>query len=457
MSSLLQRASDAIAEHSELVILGFAVTVLFLVIALFLWSRRAALLEGAVEELLASREALSTQLQRPAVAGNQRAAASYAAPSVREVYSVTTRKPGVAILPTASSEAASASQAAPAPIEGPAEVPADARSESAPEVPAASAEVPVLLWDGTSEEATPLAASWAVTAPAEPVVAPGSLFRTMSFVPQSEGPKAPTFAFSRAGETEPEREPERPALIEPEPATSAEIEPDPAYDDWESLRRAAGAASPLPPARVTAEPSYAAWSEVTAAAPVPSPAKLDGLDVVTVPTGVNGNGHAHDAPNGHENGSHAEDPSEPAELGALAEPAGVTDGHRGPGGILLVEDDANVAKIYRLVLESKGHTVRHAGDGVAALDEVRKGRPDLVLLDVMMPRMNGILFLQSLRAQPDLRDVPVVILSNFREPRLVERAMALGALEYVVKAQTRPEVLVNAIPRWIAGERAFTA
>jgi CheY-like chemotaxis protein len=100
--------------------------------------------------------------------------------------------------------------------------------------------------------------------------------------------------------------------------------------------------------------------------------------------------------------------------------------------------------------------VRHATDGVAALEEVRRGRPDLVLLDVMMPRMNGILFLQSLRAQPDMRDVPVVILSNFREPRLVDRAMALGALEYVVKAQTRPDVLVGAVPRWIAGERAFS-
>src|SRR5262249_12590431 len=74
--------------------------------------------------------------------------------------------------------------------------------------------------------------------------------------------------------------------------------------------------------------------------------------------------------------------------------------------ILLVEDDENVSKVYRLLLESKGYVVRIASDGAAGLDEGRRERPDLVLLDVMMPRMNGILFLQALRAEPGLESVP---------------------------------------------------
>lgn len=123
--------------------------------------------------------------------------------------------------------------------------------------------------------------------------------------------------------------------------------------------------------------------------------------------------------------------------------------------VLLVEDDENVSKVYRLLLESKGYCVRIASDGTVGLDEGRRQRPDLVLLDVMMPRMNGILFLQELRAEPGLESVPVVILSNFKEPRLVERALALGALEYMVKAQTRPEALLSAIPRWVRNQRAF--
>jgi CheY-like chemotaxis protein len=125
--------------------------------------------------------------------------------------------------------------------------------------------------------------------------------------------------------------------------------------------------------------------------------------------------------------------------------------------LLLVEDDVNVAKLYRMLLESRGYTVRHAADGVEGLDAARRERPDLILLDVMMPRMNGISFLQALREDPTLGGVPAVVLSNFREPRLVERAMALGALEYMVKAQTRPETLIGAIPHWLKGERVVTA
>jgi CheY-like chemotaxis protein len=128
-----------------------------------------------------------------------------------------------------------------------------------------------------------------------------------------------------------------------------------------------------------------------------------------------------------------------------------------PITLLLVEDDVNVAKLYRMLLESRGYPVCHAADGVEGLDAARRQRPDLILLDVMMPRMNGISFLQALREDPALGAVPTVVLSNFREPRLVERAMALGALEYMVKAQTRPETLIGAIPHWLKGERAVTA
>jgi CheY-like chemotaxis protein len=125
------------------------------------------------------------------------------------------------------------------------------------------------------------------------------------------------------------------------------------------------------------------------------------------------------------------------------------------GEILLVEDDLTIAKLYRVLLESRGYAVRHACDGLDGLDKANEKRPDLVLLDIMMPRMNGIAFLQALRAG-HMRDVPVVVLSNFMEKQLVDDAMSLGALEYMVKAQTRPEALVGALPHWLKGERAFT-
>lgn len=146
--------------------------------------------------------------------------------------------------------------------------------------------------------------------------------------------------------------------------------------------------------------------------------------------------------------------AEPPRPAPAPEPAEATEPAAPGSRLLLVEDDVNVAKLYRLLLESRGYAVRHAADGVEGLDAARRERPDLILLDVMMPRMNGITFLQALRDDPALGAVPAVVLSNFREPRLVERAMALGALEYMVKAQTRPEALIGAIPHWLRGERA---
>jgi CheY-like chemotaxis protein len=125
------------------------------------------------------------------------------------------------------------------------------------------------------------------------------------------------------------------------------------------------------------------------------------------------------------------------------------------GDVLLVEDDPIIARLYRTLLEGRGYTVRHAEDGLEGLDLAGQRRPDLVLLDIMMPRMNGIAFLQALRAGP-MRNVPVVVLSNFMEKQLVDDAMRLGALEYMVKAQTRPEALVGALPHWLRGERAFS-
>src|SRR5579862_3856572 len=65
--------------------------------------------------------------------------------------------------------------------------------------------------------------------------------------------------------------------------------------------------------------------------------------------------------------------------------------------LLLVEDDVNVARPYRMLLESRGYTVLHATDGVEGLEAARRERPALLLVDVMMPRMNGISLLQALR------------------------------------------------------------
>jgi CheY-like chemotaxis protein len=126
------------------------------------------------------------------------------------------------------------------------------------------------------------------------------------------------------------------------------------------------------------------------------------------------------------------------------------------GDILLVEDDVTIATMYQMLLTARGYASRHALDGVEGMAMVRQERPALILLDMMMPRMDGLEFLEALRGWPKTDNIPVVVLSNVSDRHLVDRALDLGAVEYLVKAQTRPQVLIGALPHWLRGNRALT-
>ena len=110
--------------------------------------------------------------------------------------------------------------------------------------------------------------------------------------------------------------------------------------------------------------------------------------------------------------------------------------------ILLVEDDRLMADMYRFQLEREGYRVEVAFDGKQGLDAIRTGRPDLVLLDVRLPIMEGFEVLEHLQADPQaVRRIPVVILSNYGDSRMISRGLELGARDYLVKSATTPSIL----------------
>ena len=119
--------------------------------------------------------------------------------------------------------------------------------------------------------------------------------------------------------------------------------------------------------------------------------------------------------------------------------------------ILFVEDDALVAQMYRLKLELDGYSVEIAGDGVAALEKARSMRPDIIFLDIRLPKLDGLSVLERLRADPDTEHTPVVILSNWNEKELVERGVKLGALDHMIKSQTTPARLSQRLADWLKG------
>ncbi|MGH7776172.1 MAG: response regulator [Candidatus Dormibacterales bacterium] len=122
----------------------------------------------------------------------------------------------------------------------------------------------------------------------------------------------------------------------------------------------------------------------------------------------------------------------------------------GRSAILIVEDDAAVAEMYRLKLEMDGYRVRVAGDGDEGLAQALDDPPDLIFLDIHLPKLDGFGVLERLGAQTRTAAVPVVVLSSYSEPELVERCRALGAREYLLKSHTTPQRLSARARHWLA-------
>ncbi len=103
--------------------------------------------------------------------------------------------------------------------------------------------------------------------------------------------------------------------------------------------------------------------------------------------------------------------------------------------ILLVEDDIALASVYQSRLELEGFAVEHVGNGELALSKVVEYKPDLVVLDAMMPKVNGFDVLDILRNTPETTNIRVIMLTALSQPKDQERAKALGADDYLVKSQ----------------------
>jgi two-component system, OmpR family, phosphate regulon response regulator PhoB len=117
--------------------------------------------------------------------------------------------------------------------------------------------------------------------------------------------------------------------------------------------------------------------------------------------------------------------------------------------VLLVEDDQSVLEMYQLKLELDGYRVSTATDGEEGLRKAEELRPDIIFLDIRLPKMDGFEVLRRLRGQENTREIPVIILSNYGEDDLVARGLRLGAHEYLIKARTTPSSLSEGIDDWL--------
>jgi two-component system alkaline phosphatase synthesis response regulator PhoP len=121
--------------------------------------------------------------------------------------------------------------------------------------------------------------------------------------------------------------------------------------------------------------------------------------------------------------------------------------------ILIVEDQRGFRRIYQDVLENEGYSVFVAEDGEKGLDLTRFHKPDLILLDLGLPRMNGFEVLQKIREDVSLDKVQVVIFSVTGEEKDVEKALAMGANGYVLKGGYTPRQVIEVIQGLLSPEK----
>jgi CheY-like chemotaxis protein len=118
--------------------------------------------------------------------------------------------------------------------------------------------------------------------------------------------------------------------------------------------------------------------------------------------------------------------------------------------LLLVDDDIDVATMYEMQLAAQGFHVTTAHSGTEAIDRATAEPPDLIYLDLGLPEMHGFDVLERLRTSPRTAAVPVVILTNYSEPELIERGLELGAHDYLIKAHTPPALLAEATRKFVS-------
>lgn len=119
--------------------------------------------------------------------------------------------------------------------------------------------------------------------------------------------------------------------------------------------------------------------------------------------------------------------------------------------VLIVEDDPLMSRMYQKIFSFEKYEVEMAGDGEEALAKVEVFGPTIILLDVMMPKMNGLQVLERLKLNPATKSIPVVMLTNLAGQQDAETALSKGAVKYIVKSEHEPKEIADMVNEIVAG------
>lgn len=117
--------------------------------------------------------------------------------------------------------------------------------------------------------------------------------------------------------------------------------------------------------------------------------------------------------------------------------------------ILLVEDEKSLVEMYSLRFKESGFELLVAEDGLAGLELARKELPAVILLDIMLPKMDGFAVLADLKKDAKTKNIPVLLLSNLGQKTDIDKGKALGADDYVVKASMTPSQVLEKVNSYL--------
>jgi len=117
--------------------------------------------------------------------------------------------------------------------------------------------------------------------------------------------------------------------------------------------------------------------------------------------------------------------------------------------ILIVEDEPVLAEMYKEKIENVGFQVNLVSSTEEAIDSLKKEKPDLILLDILLPKENGICFLKKLRKIKEFYETPVVIISNYDDSKTKKESFKLGVKAYLIKTQYTPKELLEEIKKFL--------
>ncbi len=121
--------------------------------------------------------------------------------------------------------------------------------------------------------------------------------------------------------------------------------------------------------------------------------------------------------------------------------------------ILFIEDDVTLVKMYERKFVSDGYDVIVAYDGLEGMEKATKEKADLILLDIMLPKLDGLALFKKLRSQPATFTTPVILLTNFGQEDAVFECFKLGAVDYLVKTDVTPQQVVKKVETFLAEQK----